>query len=42
MEVALRECGNKQNVLEGRKEEYAGTDIFCQQPEFPAVTTSGH
>lgn len=42
MEVALRECGNKQNVLEGRKEEYARTDIFCQQPEFPAVRTSDH
>lgn len=24
-------------MLEGRQEEQAGTDIFCQQPEFPAV-----
>lgn len=42
MDVALRESGSKQNVLEGRKEEYAGIDIFCQQSEFPAGRASDH
>ena len=35
--LPLSECGSKQNMSEGRKEEYAGTDILYQQPEFPAV-----
>lgn len=34
--LPLIECGSKQNIFEGRKEEYAGTDILYWWLEFPA------